>query len=637
MYALLGERAPPVPIEDPKYKQRRSLPTVKVSWHRSRFVNQARGDGLLLSHWHKKTEPIGGSLPVANSINAPQTTEADGGTDVTLHVTPQAETKEDTHILEDGDYKFAKYNLQIQSPKYEGSLHDQYLQHPDWSREETEYLIDLQKEYYGKWPLIVDRYDFKPTTAHNVELGTDPATQAAPAHRSMEDLKHRYYTVYALLMSAHTPLTNMTSAEFDLHEKYGKFNPNQEADRKRHKELIMTRSDEDKKEEEHLLAELRRIYHRQKRNEEERAELRDRLDHSTTDPAADVPPYKTSAEINVLFQKMMAKDKNAKQRRMDGGIAGSPANMHGAGQTPGSGATKRGSIAVGLGQGTPGASRKQLTPREEVRFGVTHHDRLTSGVTFRSDKIAKVRQAKSQVQTQKIAAILAELQVPDMFQMPSSAVVSGMEKLVQKVGVLIEARKVKEKDENDLKVARERKKMRESELASRPVDADGNVQNADVDMSHSQDAAGENEDEETKVDQDEEEEGEDEEEQDQRDEDNEEDEEEDEEQQEDAGEAEQDEDDDDEDGQEETFADAEETFGDDRDEQEERQDSEEAAEEAADRSDGEEEEEEEEEEEGEEEEEAQEIQSVRTRGNKRSASVLSAGSSAVTAKRMKSG
>jgi len=586
-------------------------------------VNQARDDGLLLSHWHKKTEPLGATTP-----NASNTSDINGIADANVQATTPAETKEDAQMVEDGEYKFAKYNLQIQIPRYEASLYDQYLQNPDWSREETEYLIDLHKEYYGKWPLIVDRYDFKPVTAHNVELGADPATQAAPIHRSMEDLKHRFYTVCSLLMAAHTPLTNMTSAEFELHEKYGKFDPKRETERKRHKELIMTRSDEDKKEEEHLLAELRRIYLRQKRNEEERAELRDRLDHSITDPAADATLYKTSAEINALFHKMMAKDKSAKQRRttMDGGMAGSPANMHGAGHTPGSASVaKRGSIAVAPGQSTPGAGRKQLTPREEVRFGVTHHDRLTSGVTFRSDKIAKVRQAKSQVQTQKIAAILAELQVPDMFQMPSSAVVSGMEKLVQKVGLLIEARKVKEKEENDLKVARERKKMRESELGPRP--ADGGVQGADVDMSNAQDAAVEEIEGETKVEGDEEEEEEAEEEQEGEDED--EDDDEGAQQVEEDGEAEDDDDEDeeDEDGQE-TFADAAETFGDDQDEREERQDSEEAAEEAADRSGGEEEEEDEEEEE--------EPQTVR-RGNKRSASVLSVGSSAVTAKRMKAG
>jgi DNA methyltransferase 1-associated protein 1 len=433
-------------------------------------VNQARNDGLQLAHWHQRQDPLVPAIPNANTQDGQQST--DSASEPIATAAP----------VEEGEYKFAKYNLQIQAPIYSPELYDQHLQNEEWSKEETEYLLDLHKDFYGKWPLITDRYDFKPTTAHDVQLGTDPATQAAPAHRTMEDLKHRFYTVSAALMSAQTPLANMSTAEFELHEKLQKFNPKQEIDRKRYKELIMARSEEDKKEEDHLLAELRRIYFRQKRNEEERAELRDRLDHSITDALPDAPPFKTSAEINVLFQKMSNRDKIQKQRRsiIDAGSMQSPANVNG---TPNAGgASKRGSIAIGAGPNTPGAGRRQLSAQEDIRYGVSHHDRLTSGVTFRSDRILKVRQAKSQVQTQKIAAILTELQVPDLFQMPTDAVVGGMEKLVQKVGMLIEARKVKEKEENDLKVAIERKKLRDAAGGGSPIATADNGDGADTTM-----------------------------------------------------------------------------------------------------------------------------------------------------------
>ena len=637
-------------------------------------MNQARADGLQLAHWHQKQDPLVAAIPNATTQDGQQTTD------------PAPEAQPTAAPLEEGEYKFAKYNLQIQAPTYTPELYDQHLQSEEWSKEETEYLLDLHKDFYGKWPLITDRYDFKPTTAHDVHLGTDPATQAAPAHRTMEDLKHRFYTVSAALMSAHTPLANMSTAEFELHEKLQKFNPKQETDRKRHKELIMARSEEDKKEEDHLLAELRRIYFRQKRNEEERAELRDRLDHSITDALPDAPPFKTSTEINALFQKMNNRDKIQKQRRsiIDAGSMQSPANA--AGTPNAGGASKRGSIAVGAGPNTPGAGRRQLSAQEDIRYGVSHHDRLTSGVTFRSDRILKVRQAKSQVQTQKIAAILTELQVPDLFQMPTDAVVGGMEKLVQKVGLLIEARKVKEKEENDLKVAIERKKLRDASgnggSPAAGVTAVDNGNGADTTMvdgdaeqeatelndttavnegENEEDGEEEEEDGENAEEDGEDQEGEEDGEEVEEDEEDElsrvqgqeddntnlevdgDDQEDEEEEEGDEGEEEEGED---EELEEETFVDAENGDNDnnmnDNDAMSERQDSEEAAEEAADRSQGEEEEDQEEEEEEQADEEneeevvVEESRNARRKG-KRSASVLSAGSSTAIAKRMRAG
>jgi DNA methyltransferase 1-associated protein 1 len=573
---LQGERAPPILIEEAvQYQPRRKIaPTVKTVWHRARFVNQAREDGLMLLHWKSMQEPLS-----RDGLSNPDETK-----DAIL----QPKTVDGKEQMMDTEtYRFAKYNIKISHPTYDSELYDQHLKNPDWSREETEYLLDTHKEYYGKWHIISDRYDFKPTVAHDVVPGADPATQSEPAHRTMEDLKQRFFQVSAALMAAQTPLTNMTTAEFDLHEKLQKFEPKQEIARKRHKELILARSDEDKKEEEHLIAELRRIYLRQKRNEDERAELRDRLDHSITDAAPDAPQYKSSAEINALFQKITNKEKSQRPRRslMDNSMMQSPAN---AGNTPG-GHSKRGSVAIGPGGTTPGV-RRQLTPREEARFGVSHHDRLTSGVAFRSDRILKVRQAKSQVQTQKIAAVLAELQVPDLFQMPTNAVVGGMEKLVQKVGMLIEARKIKEKEENDLKIAKERKKMRDEggTVDDTQVDetkVEDETEQPDVDM---EDSRAPEDQEETEmpgedVEEEEEEEGEDEEENQDQDQDQDESEE--------NNSDREDEDGDNSDGEEEeTFLDArdgvvngDQADEDDSDQVSERQDSEEAREEEAER------------------------------------------------------
>ena len=88
-----------------------------------------------------------------------------------------------------------------------------------------------------------------------------------------------------------------------------------------------------------------------------------------------------------------------------------------------------------------------------LRFGVVQNqDKLPSGVTFASDKLSKPRVAKSTIQTDKIAAILAHAQVPELIPLPTPAVVEQFETIMSKVHNLLDLRKVKDKEEQELKV-----------------------------------------------------------------------------------------------------------------------------------------------------------------------------------------
>jgi DNA methyltransferase 1-associated protein 1 len=63
-----------------------------------------------------------------------------------------------------------------------------------------------------------------------------------------------------------------------------------------------------------------------------------------------------------------------------------------------------------------------LSKPDMVRFGVTLADNNTkfpSGVTFASDKLTKPRIAKSTIQTEKIAAILNHIGVPELIPLPT--------------------------------------------------------------------------------------------------------------------------------------------------------------------------------------------------------------------------
>lgn len=98
---------------------------------------------------------------------------------------------------------------------------------------------------------------------------------------------------------------------------------------------------------------------------------------------------------------------------------------------------------------------------KEERYGVQHHDRLAPGVQFRSDRAQKLTQAKSNVQTQKLAAALAELEVPLRLVMPTERVCKEFEKLIHSVNLLLDARKVAEKVESEIRVLEAAKQERE--------------------------------------------------------------------------------------------------------------------------------------------------------------------------------
>ena len=94
-----------------------------------------------------------------------------------------------------------------------------------------------------------------------------------------------------------------------------------------------------------------------------------------------------------------------------------------------------------------------LSKADMLRFGVVQdQEKLPSGVTFASDKLSKPRIAKSQIQTEKIVAILSHAGVQDMIPLATTPVIEQFEKVMSKVHALLDIRKLKEKEEQELKV-----------------------------------------------------------------------------------------------------------------------------------------------------------------------------------------
>ncbi|KAF2461666.1 hypothetical protein BDY21DRAFT_398517 [Lineolata rhizophorae] len=489
LLALHGERAPPVAVVDVQKTylakpQRHFRPS---PWEWSPFINPARKDGLVLKHWVRK--------PHGKSVGGEVSQAVDGQGD-----TPMAgaegedggQNKEGTngdvveHQIPLAEYPYAKYNVEIDAPAFSDEEYDLYMRSNDWSREETDYLIGLVKEYYQRWPVIADRYDFQSqnTKAESQDgtLEDKMALQKAGAPpRTADDLKARYYNICARVMELHTPVSEMDPAEFALHEMLAKFNPAQERQRKEVAEQLLNRTREEIKEEELLLAELQRITTNQTRFEAERAEVRARLEAPRAAPGSN--QYDSSTALAMLFNQLFQADRSKKRGRLSlpadalGGhsAAAATAAAGGPGQTPTSaeahrnsllgsgGSARKGSLVHGSAahqqhgpghhQPAPKEPSRTLAPRAAARFGVSTHERLSSGVTFRTDRLQKLRQAKSAIQTQKIATALAELGIPD-FVLPTTRVCEAYAALVGKITKMLDLRKVLEKQTNELKVLR---------------------------------------------------------------------------------------------------------------------------------------------------------------------------------------
>ncbi|KAI1013019.1 hypothetical protein LB503_001904 [Fusarium chuoi] len=461
-------------------------------WEMRSFKNSARTDSdFTLRHWRRKDEKQDGS-------------------DVSPEQTSQGEQPQ---LLRDGteNSAFAKYNVQVSVPQYSEDQYQQSLQHNDWTKEETDYLLELARDFDLRWPLIWDRYEWNPpATNGEADADGDESKAIVPATRprSLEDLKARYYEVASKMMAAQKPVQYMTQPEFSLHELMAHFNPQQEKLRKEFALNALTRSREEAREEESLLLEIKRILARSERFNEERRELYNRLDYPRAD--TDINAFKSSAGLQNLLQNLMTADKSKKRKSLMPGDGTSPsgtappqtaaaASSAATAAAAAQEAGRRESTAASTGPrdstgpaATPTASnnkkgqqqqqqeRRKLSTQEELLYGVTHHDRLGSGPTFRTERINKLFSHKSNQQQNRITNVLNELDVPNKLAMPTAATTHQYEQLLAAVNSLLDARKVSDKLDAEIKV--EQAKKAEREKAMGPPESESTVEKDKADQ-----------------------------------------------------------------------------------------------------------------------------------------------------------
>ncbi|KTW26747.1 hypothetical protein T552_02751 [Pneumocystis carinii B80] len=368
LYSLLGENTPPIAILQNKFKNRPKLRQKAVSWVWTSFVNGARKDGHLFSHWVRAGDS------------------------------------------ENEEYKFEKLNKKVNIIAYSNEEYALNLTALDWSREETDYLFSLCREYDLRFVVIADRYDYKGN------------------QRTMEDIKDRYYTVVRKILMARTPIAMMTPTQTEeLNQLY--YNKEKEISRKKHLASLAMRTPEEIAEEEALFIESQRIEAYRKKMAQERKELLRLLEAPV--PNGSIAKYTSSQGLGILTNNILIADKNKKRKNSEN------SSYH----------TLSGSI--GSHKDAIFKKIRKLSSREENIYGVSWHEKLQPGIYLRSTRLSM---AKSTVAA-KISTILTELGLATRLTMPTEKTCAKFEQLQRSIELLLDAKKHLDRLEQERRIS----------------------------------------------------------------------------------------------------------------------------------------------------------------------------------------
>ncbi|KAJ3412680.1 swr complex subunit [Chytridiales sp. JEL 0842] len=188
MFALTGG-VPPLVVGHKIELKDKNPPT---RWSFASFKNPARPDELELKHWVKETEV-------------------------------------------DKEYPFAQWNKPLSIIQYTDEEYESHLKDADWTKEETDYLIGLCKDFHMRFAVVCDRYEYPEKS------------------RTLEDIMERYFSVAKTLQVARA-----AAAGTALDEEPFVYNKAREVARRQHLEKLYNRPKEIQDEEELLFHELRR-------------------------------------------------------------------------------------------------------------------------------------------------------------------------------------------------------------------------------------------------------------------------------------------------------------------------------------------------------------------------------------------
>lgn len=208
-FALLDQSHPIMPsvLGQLTKKAKAEKSRIRSQWRWKLFKNAARTDGLELYHWER------------------------------IHGAPDGKMGT---MGTDGEYVFSKYNKKVKLYRYDDEEYrNLFSGDKSWSREETDYLMDMCERFDLRFVVIADRYAFKDGVK-----------------RQVEDLKDRYYSIARKLI-----ISREGSEKAAAHDPIVKhpFNAQHEVERKKALEIVMSRSAAQEQEERAILQQAAEI------------------------------------------------------------------------------------------------------------------------------------------------------------------------------------------------------------------------------------------------------------------------------------------------------------------------------------------------------------------------------------------
>ena len=91
--------------------------------------------------------------------------------------------------MEYNDYPYAKFDIHMDPITYSSEEYGRYLKCDNWTKSETDKLMEVARKFELRWPVIHDRW---------IDYSNSQNCQS-PSHRKVEELQHRYYKVASIL------------------------------------------------------------------------------------------------------------------------------------------------------------------------------------------------------------------------------------------------------------------------------------------------------------------------------------------------------------------------------------------------------------------------------------------------------
>ncbi|KZP00204.1 hypothetical protein CALVIDRAFT_560796 [Calocera viscosa TUFC12733] len=390
LYNLIGNAAPTLvaQVSRPKFKARPDLGRARVKWEFREFDNPARKDHLKLRDYRFARYNVDSS--------------------------PITYTDEEYEAIY-GTIPAALDSAMLASTSKEDA---------PWTKEDTDYLFRLVREYDQRFIVVVDRW-------------------APPSgiDRPIEELKGRYYAVSRSVLEKRLPEDDPNKAQTVANFAFDK---DQERKRRDYVTALFKREPEAVEEEEALYIEVKRLEQNERRFTKDREDL-----------------LRMLAGVESGLGTLKVGEDDPKKRKRSGDVsADSPA-------TPGSALPKRSKAEV------------KYVPADDPTNCVVRYDPATVGVGTKGGiPSVFMRSTRIPVPKPSVAAyatqILAELQIsPNTLVMPTKGNVEKLDSLLNTAGILVEMKRSVDRLEQELRVLKARQKGENEEDVEMAEDGEG--------------------------------------------------------------------------------------------------------------------------------------------------------------------